>query len=94
MKIALLQLNARLGAPETNSRAIEAAYAEALKQGANLVLAPELAICGYLPEDRLWEPGLRARMETESRRLAALAGAVPLIFGTASPAPSGRLWNE
>lgn len=94
MRIALLQLNARLGAPETNGRAIEAAYAEALEQGAELVLAPELAVCGYLPEDRFWEPGLRARMEAESRRLASLAGAAPLIFGTASPAPSGRLWNE
>jgi len=94
MKIAVLQLNARLGAPEANGRAVETAYADALKRGAELVLAPELAICGYLPEDRLWEPGLRARMDSESRRLAALAGAVPLIFGTASPAPSGRLWNE
>lgn len=94
MKIAVLQLNARLGAPEANGRVIEAAYADALKQGAELVLAPELAVCGYLPEDRLWEPGLRARMEAESRRLASLAGAAPLIFGTASPAPSGRLWNE
>ncbi len=94
MRIALLQLNARLGAPEVNGRALEMAYAEALRQGAELVVAPELAICGYLPEDRLWEPGLRARMEGESRRLAALAGSVPLLFGTASPAPSGRLWNE
>ncbi|HET6329149.1 MAG TPA: NAD(+) synthase [Holophagaceae bacterium] len=94
MKIALLQLNARLGAPEVNGRALEAAYADALKQGAELVLAPELTICGYLPEDRFWEPGLRARMEAESLRLASLAGPVPLIFGTASPAPSGRLWNE
>lgn len=94
MRIAILQLNARLGAPEANGRALESAYAAALKQGAELVLAPELAICGYLPEDRLWEPGLRARMEAEARRIAASTGAVPLIFGTASPAPSGRLWNE
>lgn len=94
MKLALLQLNARLGSPETNGRVIEGAYADAVNQGADLVLAPELAICGYLPEDRLWEPGLRARMETESRRLASLAGPVPLLFGTATPAPSGRLWNE
>jgi NAD+ synthase (glutamine-hydrolysing) len=94
MRIAILQLNARLGAPEANGRVIEAAYADALKQGAELALAPELAVCGYLPEDRFWEPGLRARMEAESLRLASLAGAVPLIFGTAMPAPSGRLWNE
>lgn len=94
MRIALLQLNARLGDPEGNGRRVEAAYAEAVAEGAELVLAPELAIPGYLLEDRLWEPGMRRRIEAESQRLAALTGAVPLVFGTARPAPSGRLWNE
>ena len=91
MKIALLQLNARLGDPEGNGRRVEAAYAEAVAAGAELVLAPELAIPGYLAEDRLWEQGLRRRIERESQRLAALSGTVPLLFGTARPAPSGRL---
>ncbi|MBK8573997.1 MAG: hypothetical protein IPN91_15565 [Holophagaceae bacterium] len=94
MRIALLQLNARLGDPEGNGRKLEEAYAKAIASGAELVLAPELAIPGYLLEDRLWEPGLRRRVEAESHRLAALSGAVPLVFGTARPAPSGRLWNE
>lgn len=94
MKLALLQINARLGDPEGNARRVEAAYREAVADGAALVLAPELAIPGYLLEDRLWEPGMRRRIEAESRRLAALAGPVPLVFGTARPAPSGRLWNE
>ncbi|MDP1833247.1 MAG: NAD(+) synthase [Geothrix sp.] len=94
MRIALLQLNARLGDPEGNGRGVEAAYAQAVAAGAGLVLAPELAIPGYLLEDRLWEPGMRRRIEAESHRLAALSGAVPLVFGTATPAPSGRLWNE
>jgi len=94
MRIALLQLNARLGDPEGNGRRVEAAYAEALAAGAELVLAPELAIPGYLLEDRLWEPQMRRRIEAESWRLAALSGPVPLLFGTARPAPSGRLWNE
>jgi len=94
MKIVLLQLNARLGDPEGNGRALEAAYAEAVARGAELVLAPELAIPGYLAEDRLWETGLRRRIERESHRLASLSGSVPLLFGTARPAPSGRLWNE
>lgn len=94
MRIALLQLNARLGDPEGNGRTLEGAYAEAVAAGAELVLAPELAIPGYLAEDRLWEQGLRRRIERESHRLAALTGAVPLLFGTARPAPSGRLWNE
>ncbi len=94
MRIALLQLNARLGDPEGNGRHLEAAYAAAVRAGAELVLAPELTIPGYLAEDRLWEEGLRRRVEAESHRLAAMAGAVPLVFGTARPAPSGRLWNE
>ena len=94
MKVALLQLNARLGDPEGNGRRVEAAYGEALQAGAELVLAPELVLPGYLAEDRLWEPALRRRVEAESLRLAALAGPVPLVFGTARPAPSGRLWNE
>lgn len=94
MRIALLQLNARLGDPEGNGRRVEAAYAEAVAAGAELTLAPELAIPGYLAEDRLWEQGLRRRIEAESHRLAALSGPVPLLFGTARPAPSGRLWNE
>jgi NAD+ synthase (glutamine-hydrolysing) len=58
------------------------------------VVTPELAVAGYLAEDRLWEGALRRRMVAEARRLAALAGPVPLIIGTCSPAPSGRLWNE
>jgi NAD+ synthase (glutamine-hydrolysing) len=94
MRLALLQLNARLADPEGNGRALEAAYAEAVHGGAELVLAPELAVVGYLAKDRLWEPALRRRVLEESHRLAALTGEVPLLLGTCSPAPSGRLWNE
>ena len=94
MRLALLQLNARLADPESNGRLIEGAYAEAVAAGADLVLTPELAVVGYMAKDRLWEPALRRRIEAENQRLSALAGAVPLVFGTCVEAPSGRLWNE
>ncbi|MBI4914138.1 MAG: NAD(+) synthase [Acidobacteria bacterium] len=94
MRIALLQLNSRLGDPEANGRALETAYAHAVAEGADLVLSAELALPGYLAEDRMWEPGLWRRVEAEGRRLASLAGQVPLVFGTHSPAPSRRLFNE
>lgn len=94
MRIALLQLNARLGDPESNGLAIERAYVRAVEQGAALVLTPELAVPGYLAEDRLWEPGLWKRVEAENARLACLCGPVPLVFGTHSPAPTRRLFNE
>ena len=94
MRLALLQLNSRIADPEANGRALEAAYGEAVGLGAELVLAPELTVAGYLAEDRLWEGALRRRILDESRRLCALSGPVPLVMGTCSPAPSGRLWNE
>ncbi len=94
MRIALLQLNSCLSDPEANGRALEAAYARAVSLGAELCLGPEMALPGYLAEDRLWEAGLRARIAQESRRLCAATGEVPLVLGTCSPSPSGRLWNE
>ncbi len=94
MRIALLQLGSRLADPEANGWAIEQAYAEALNLGAQLVITPEMAVPGYLAEDRMWEPQLRRRIALESERLARLAGSIPLVFGTCSPSPSGRLWNE
>lgn len=94
MRIALLQLGSRLADPEANGKVIEAAYREALGRGAQLVLTPEMAVPGYLAEDRLWELGLRLRVREENERLAALSGPVPLLIGTFSPSPSGRLWNE
>jgi len=94
MRIALLQLGSRLADPAANSRTIERAYRQALSLGAQLVITPEMAVPGYLAEDRMWEPHLRRQIQEETDRLMALAGAVPLIIGTCSPSPSGRLWNE
>jgi predicted amidohydrolase len=94
MRIALLQLGSRLADPAANSRTIEQAYRQALNLGAQLVITPEMAVPGYLAEDRMWEPHLRRLIQEETDRLMALAGAVPLILGTCSPSPSGRLWNE
>lgn len=94
MRIGILQLNTKLADPEFNGAALERAYDEAVSRGAELVLSPEMALPGYLPEDRLWEAGLRRRISLENQRLARSVGSVPLVFGTCSPSPSGRLWNE
>lgn len=94
MRIALLQLNQRLGDPASNSACIEAAYAKAVVGGAELVVTPELAMAGYVAEDRMWEADLQSRVAIESARLANLSGPVPLVFGTFSPSPCGRLFNE
>ena len=86
MKIALLQLNSRLGNPELNGSLLERAYAEAVRGGAELVLSAELAVPGYLAEDRLWLAlPLRHPLARERDVTPARMAAVPLVlFGESS----------
>ncbi len=53
MKLAIAQLNCMVGAMQDNAEQILAAAHEALAQGAHVLLTPELALCGYPPEDLL-----------------------------------------
>jgi NAD+ synthase (glutamine-hydrolysing) len=94
MKVAILQINAFLAQPEVNGKIIESAYSEAIRRGADLVVAPELCVPGYIPGDKLFETRLRHDIDKENHRLLALSGNVPLVFGTCSPVDSGKLWNE
>ena len=70
LTLALAQLNATVGDLEGNARAIERAAREAHAQGARVLLAPELALTGYPPEDLLMRP---AFMRACERALQALA---------------------
>ena len=56
MKIALAQINPTVGALEQNAKSIIDNINKAKKQGADLVVFPELAITGYPPEDLLLKP--------------------------------------
>lgn len=57
MRLALAQLNVVVGDLEGNVERIVAAIADARRQGADLVVLPELAVTGYPPEDLLLRPG-------------------------------------
>jgi len=70
VKVALAQINATVGDLAGNSRLLAAAARRAHGQGARLVLAPELAVSGYPPEDLLLRP---AFMQACAETLAALA---------------------
>lgn len=54
MKLAIAQMNSMVGAMHTNAEQILAYAREAHTQGARLLLTPELALCGYPPEDLLF----------------------------------------
>lgn len=53
MKIALAQINPRIADFAANRDAIVQSACQALDQGAELVLTPELSLCGYPPMDLL-----------------------------------------
>ena len=92
MRIGLLQLNATIGAFDKNRARLEEAYREAVDNGAELVLAPELFLCGYPPRDLLLRDDFVQRGLDCLDALASSVGDVPLITGYVdrNPARPGR----
>jgi NAD+ synthase (glutamine-hydrolysing) len=70
MKVALAQINATVGDLEGNAQRIVHAARRAYAQGVQLVIAPELALTGYPPEDLLLRP---AFMSACADALASMA---------------------
>lgn len=74
MKVALCQIDVTVGDFAGNARKILAFASQARAQGAELAVFPELALCGYPPEDLLVRPSF---LEAHDRALQELAANVP-----------------
>ena len=81
MKIALAQINTTVGDFTGNVDRIVRFAEEARHRGAELVLFPELALCGYPPRDLVERPDFVNRCEAELRRLAGLLPNIPALVG-------------
>ncbi len=82
MKIGLAQINTTVGDFAENRRRMEKAAAQAQRQGANLVVFPELAICGYPPEDLLLREAFLQAHDLSLQELAAnLPPNLPALVG-------------
>ena len=57
VRVAVAQINPTVGDLQRNSQLIIEAARRAHMEGAQLVLTPELSLCGYPPEDLLLRPG-------------------------------------
>ncbi len=92
MRIGLAQLNPTVGDLAGNLRRLLAAYHELVAAGAELVVTPELAICGYPPRDLLLRSRFVQDVENATAELAAATGEIPLLVGTvvANPHEEGR----
>ncbi len=70
--IALLQVNPTVGAVAANAARIAAAYGRARAAGADLAVAPELALSGYPPEDLVRRAAFLERVDAALADLAKL----------------------
>ena len=106
LRIAVAQINCVVGDLDHNVRLILDAARSAQRQGADLLLTPELALCSYPPEDLLLRPdfllacaralaGLALEAERAAPGLALLVGHPHLsgerCFNAASVIRSGRV---
>lgn len=83
MRLALAQINPTVGDIAGNAALIERTLEAARKRGADLVVFPELAICGYPPRDLLLHEGFVAACEAETKRIGeTLTAGITLVLGT------------
>jgi NAD+ synthase (glutamine-hydrolysing) len=82
LRIALAQFDFPVGAVASNADRIIAMIAEARDtHGADLVLFPELALCGYPPEDLLLRPSFLADCEAALQRIADSTHGIVAVVG-------------
>ena len=81
MKIALAQINTTVGDFPGNVERILRSARAAKERGADLVVFPELALCGYPPRDLVERPDFIRRSEEEMSRLAGLLPDVAALVG-------------
>ena len=85
MRIGLAQLNTTVGDLPGNRRLILDAYHALVAQGAQLVVFPELVVCGYPPRDLLFKRRFVDDTRASLAEIAAATGDVPAVVGTVEP---------
>ena len=81
LRIALAQINTTVGDFDGNIKKILGAVDAARSAGADIVTLPELAVCGYPPEDLLFKPQfIQANLES-LKKIAAAAKGITVVTG-------------
>lgn len=93
MRLALAQINPLVGDVTGNATKIEQFAAQAGRAGADLVVFPELTLCGYPPRDLLLKPRfVEGVIRTTSELAERLRDGPTVLVGTLQPSekPIGR----
>ncbi len=100
LEVALLQFNPVVGDLQGNARAIIEGSRQAYANGARLVVTPEMALCGYPPEDLLLRPAFMAACDDAVGQIAQALADLPdlhLVLGHPRTGPGDdvrtRSWS-
>jgi NAD+ synthase (glutamine-hydrolysing) len=94
MRIAIAQINLMLGDLDGNVERLAGQAAAAKAQGASLIVTPELALCGYPPEDLLFRRDFRLACQVALDKLVKRVGEIGIAMVVGHPhlhvMPDGR----
>jgi NAD+ synthase len=93
LAIAIAQLDPTVGDIAHNVAKLRAAHAEAARQGADLVVATELGVSGYQPEDLVLKPAFVAACEAAVHELAAVTRSGPGMIVGSPWGEDGKVYN-
>ena len=91
--LALAQINCTVGDLQGNAARILDYAGRARDQGADLVLTPELSLCGYPPEDLLLREGFYRDCRRELETLAAKIDGITAVVGFPELVADGKRYN-
>ncbi|MGB9860793.1 MAG: NAD+ synthase [Candidatus Bipolaricaulaceae bacterium] len=87
MKIAIGQINPKVGDLSGNLEKAQAAIAEAKRAGADLLVLPEHALLGYPPRDLLLRRGFVEAAEAAFQEIVKESAKMPMVIGHIARAP-------
>lgn len=85
MQIGIAQINTTVGDLSENRKRILDAYHQLVAKDAELILFPELAVCGYPPRDLLFKSQFVNDVNAVLKTLVREIGSVPAIIGFVEP---------
>jgi predicted amidohydrolase len=91
-KVAIAQVNPKLGDLHSNLALYEEKIRQGVKQGADLVLFPELSLTGYFLRDMVPDVALKLAAP-EIERLKKLSREVSFVAGLVEEGPDYRFYN-
>jgi NAD+ synthase (glutamine-hydrolysing) len=98
VRLALAQVNSIVGDLAGNAERILEAHAEAARQGADLVVFPEMSLTGYPPEDLLLKPAFvrdnLAALKALTRKLSGPAAAIGFVDADEKGRFNAAAWIE